>query len=742
METLHEKILRGQLWQSPGGVHPPTNKHTTNTQPVATLPLAEKIIIPVKQHIGHFGEVLVKQGDHVLKGQPLSKPKSGLSLPVHASTSGTVVDIKPMPSAHPSAIPELSIIIEPDGDDRWTELHPILDYTLVDKTELIAKIQQSGISGLGGAGFPSYIKAQTALSRPIEYLIINGVECEPYITADDRLMQDYATHIRAGIDILVHLLQPQNVIVGIEDDKPLAIEAMKAACKSDESILIRAIPTKYPSGGEKQLIQILTGKQVPTGGIPADIGMVMQNVGTVHAIANAVQRGEPLISRIVTVAGDTIEKAQNYWVPLGTPISHVLKECHFTPEVNQRVIMGGPMMGFTLPHLNIPVVKITNCILAPSEAELPNAGKEMECIRCSACADVCPASLLPQQLQWYAKNNEHEKSKEYNLFDCIECGACAYVCPSEIPLVEYYRVEKATIKQLDEEQRQAEQAKKRFEQRNQRLEREKQERAEKHRLAAEKRRQAMEGNNEKDKVADALARIKAKKAGATQGVNENNTAEQNATDNTERSPKDAVAAAIARAKAKKANANANANVEHQKKPTDNANSDNEKDKAAGSDANITNTQDNPKKAAIAAAVARAKAKKEAQNKSLNETNSQPELKHQVTSSAESKASELPQENESSASKSNKQEAIAAAIARAKAKRDEKLAELQRSEHSTSTTATKQSSATSSTEPKVTEEKSSISSNDAESPEQQKKAKIAAAIARAKAKREQQENTKK
>jgi electron transport complex protein RnfC len=369
-------------------------------------------------------------------------------VPVHAPSSGTITDVTLMPSAHPSALPELSVIIKPDGRDQWCTLNPVKNSKALSHDELVNIIHQAGISGMGGAGFPTYVKADS--KQPIEFLIINAVECEPYITADDTLMREHAKEIVQGVELMQQLLNPTLCIVGIEDNKPQAIAAMKQAAEHNSKILIQIVPTVYPSGGEKQLIKLLTNREVPSNGIPTDIGILVYNTGTLFAVQQAVFEGKPLIERVVTVTGNTIHKPGNVWALLGTEIKHLLDCQGFSPVPQQRVVMGGPMMGFTLPTVRISVVKTTNCILAPDHNELVDAGPEKACIRCSACADACPVSLLPQQLQWFAKSKEYDKLQEHNLFDCIECGACAYVCPSEIPLVQYYRVAKVEIKEQQE----------------------------------------------------------------------------------------------------------------------------------------------------------------------------------------------------------------------------------------------------------------------------------------------------
>lgn len=516
MSADTKTIAAGHIWTFPGGIHPPERKALANSQPLRELPLARHYSVPVKQHSGEPGEIIVRVGQSVLAGQPLTQVGVGFGLPVHAPTSGMVTAIGPGRIAHPSGLPDVVITIAADGHDTHAPPLPILKAEHASRAQMLEQLRLAGIAGLGGAGFPTAQKL--ALQRPLEYLIINGVECEPYISADDSLMREHAATILRGADLLLDMTQCPQALIAIEDNKPEAIAAMQAVISDFARMQLRVVPTKYPSGGEKQLIQLLTGRQVPSRGLPIDIGLVMQNVGTAYAVARAIDHGEPLIQRVVTVTGEHVAKPGNYWVRLGTPVDHLLTVTRFTAAPNQRVIMGGPMMGFTLPDLSVPVVKITNCILVPSNSELAPPQQEMPCIRCGACADVCPAQLLPQQLQWLAKAKDYDGLDQQNLFDCIECGACAYVCPSEIPLVHYYRKAKAEVRNIAREKAKAEVARERFEARNERLEREKAERSERHRLAAEARKKAQAeavktgADNPQDAVQAAIARAKARKA--------------------------------------------------------------------------------------------------------------------------------------------------------------------------------------------------------------------------------------
>ncbi|EOY9124458.1 electron transport complex subunit RsxC [Providencia stuartii] len=659
MFKLFNWSKKDNIWDFSGGIHPPEMKLQSSQTPMRVASIPDELIIPLQQHLGPEGELIVKVGEHVLKGQPLTRGV-GRTVPVHASTSGTITAIKPMVTAHPSGLKELSVCLKADGLDSWCELFPEPDYLQLTPQQLLQKIEQAGIAGLGGAGFPTASKLAGGKDA-IKTLIVNAAECEPYITADDRLMQEHADEVIEGCRVLQHLLNPDQILIGIEDNKPEAIAALKKAITAhDKQIFVRVIPTKYPSGGAKQLTKILTGKEVPSGARSSQIGVLMQNVGTVVAIKRAVIDGQPLIERVVTVTGESITSPGNFWTRLGTPVHHLLQQTGFTPASEQMVIMGGPLMGFTLPDLKVPVVKICNCLLVPSVEEVGQKPIEEACIRCGLCVEACPAALLPQQLYWFSKGKEHEKAQKHNLFDCIECGACAYVCPSNIPLVQYYRQEKAEIREIKQEERRAAEAKLRFEAKQQRMEREKLAREERHKKAA-----VQVEASDKDAVAAALARVKAKQATATSDIHviagaapdnsaviaaraarkEQARAKQaekqaaaSAVDETSSDPrKAAVAAALARAKARKASQENNGDsVTPTEAPAVSANGD------------------DPRKAAVAAAIARAKAKKAAQQ-------------------AEAEAKPATVETEP-ADVDPRKAAVAAAIARAKAKKAAQQAE--------------------------------------------------------------------
>ncbi len=463
-----------KIWPVTGGVHPPDNKEQSLRQPLADLPLPDRLILPFNQHIGAPARPVVTVGQQVLKGELIAEASGHVSANVHAPTSGTVSNIGDYPLPHPSGMRAACVVITPDGADRWIEHRDIADYRELPVADLLQRIRAAGIAGLGGAGFPSAVKLSPAPDKTINTLIINATECEPYITADHCLMQTCPEEVISGVRILWYLLgQPAEVLIGIEDNKVSARDALVAALRDGAGecpIEVVEFPTVYPSGGERQLIQILTGQELPTGKLPADLGILCQNVGTVHAIHRAVQYGEPLISRITTVTGEAVARPGNYRVLLGTPIEHVLAHCGFDAEQCPRLVMGGPMMGFTLLDTAMPVIKTTNCLLAPSHREMPPAPPAQPCIRCGLCAEACPASLLPQQLFWYSQAHDHDMLESHNLFDCIECGACAYVCPSNIPLVQYYRASKGEIRQIHLEKQKADRARERFEFHQQRIE--------------------------------------------------------------------------------------------------------------------------------------------------------------------------------------------------------------------------------------------------------------------------------
>lgn len=475
----------GTRFDFPGGVHPPENKQQSLQIPIRQAPLPEQLIVPLRQHRGDPGRVLVHVGTHVLTGQPLSEGDPERSVPVHAPTSGTVTAIAPHAVPHPSGLEETCIHIEVDGWDQWCELTPCP--ANAGTVERYDHLHRAGVVGLGGAGFPTRDKLQSAGEAP-ECLIINGAECEPYITADQALMRERPESVIAGALVLWELVGAEQCLIGIEDNKPAAIEAL-TQCTEGTGIEIRVVATRYPSGGERQLIQLLTGREVPSGGLPADIGVLCQNVATAVAAERALRLGEPVIRRITTLTGEALTSPGNVEARIGTPLDHLLMVAGLDPERLNRLILGGPLMGFDLSTTGLPLIKTANCLIAGTAEELPDPPIPQPCIRCGLCEQACPVDLLPQQLYWFASASEHQKAEHFDLFDCIECGACDWVCPSHLPLTDYYRHSKGVLRQEKKEQAEADHARKRFEQRQARLEREQTEREQRRRARQQARQQ-------------------------------------------------------------------------------------------------------------------------------------------------------------------------------------------------------------------------------------------------------------
>jgi len=522
-----------KLWTFHGGVHPPFHKEESNQLKSEFAGIPQQLVLSMQQHIGKEAVPVVSVGDQVYKGQIIAEADvNNLSANIHAPTSGKINAIEERTLPHPSGLAGLCIVIDTDGKDDWgdCQLKPYPDYQNTEISTLIERLQVSGIVGLGGAAFPTVVKVASSVDKPIKTFIINGAECEPYITCDDRLMREKSAEIITGIKIIQQMVKPDECLIAIEDNKPEAIEAMRKACAAEQSIEVVVIPTIYPSGGEKQLIKILTGKEVPAGKLPMDMGILGQNVGTVYSIYQAIIEGIPLISRLITVTGNGIQQPQNFEVLNGTPISYLAERAGGYTKMADHLIMGGPMMGFALKNDEIPVVKATNCTLFISTTVLNESNSAyanqptLPCIRCGKCMDACPVNLLPQQLYWHIRAKDFERAEEHYLNDCIECGACSYVCPSHIPLVDYYRFAKGEIRDQAKAQKKADLARQRHEFLEFRKQREKREREEKraaHKAALRKKKEAaakakaaggeVAKDDKSDAIKAALQRAKAKK---------------------------------------------------------------------------------------------------------------------------------------------------------------------------------------------------------------------------------------
>lgn len=461
------------LFENPrlrGGVHAEECKSDTSGRVIAFgLPLPKKLYIPVQQHIGKPAEPVVKVGDAVLKGQLLAHSQGAISAPVHAPSSGTIVDVVDYPAPHPSALPVRTLVLETDGLDRWGETVIPLDPFQLEPEEICLRVGAAGVVGLGGAVFPSAVKLGLGRKNRVRTLLINAGECEPYLTCDDRLMQERAGEIVSGIRLMLRGMEAFDAIVGIEDNKSEAYKAMQQACKPYSNIRVEQVPTRYPMGWDRQMLRYLTGREIPADGRATDIGVVIHNVATAHAVYRAVALGQPLISRVVTVAGGAVGAPQNVEVLIGTLISEVLAFCRTDKNRVARLLMGGPMMGDALPLAEVPVVKACNGILALS-AEQIDQPEVKPCIRCSSCVTACPAGLLPLEMASRIRANQLDAAVGLGLKDCISCGSCSYVCPSNIPLVHYFKYASGELYKRQQMEHKSAQTRRLAEDRSRRLE--------------------------------------------------------------------------------------------------------------------------------------------------------------------------------------------------------------------------------------------------------------------------------
>lgn len=505
-------MLKLKLFGFRGGVHPEGKKSATSGHEIQKMPIPEKLFIPLQQHIGAPANPEVSVGDKVLKGQLLAQSQGMVSAPVHAPTSGTIVDISDYPAPHPSGLPVRTIVLESDGEDRWIDNISQLDPLTLKPQEIAMRVGSAGIVGMGGATFPSAVKLKLSARNKIDTLILNGGECEPYLTCDDRIMQERPEQIVDGVKIILHAIGAETAYLVVEDNKPAALNALDKACKGLKNISVVKVPARYPMGSEKHMIQTVTGKEVPAGGLGADIGILVHNMGTAYAIHRAVRHGQPLVSRVVTVGGGAVSKPQNVEVPIGTRLRDVIDFCGGLTSEPARIIMGGPMMGQMMPNLDVPIVKGSSGILALSAQEIA-AEESMPCIRCSSCVRACPNGLLPLQMAAQIKADNLDKVVDLGLIDCVSCGCCSYVCPSHIPLVQYFNYAKGELAARQQAKHKAQENKKLIEFRNERLERE---RIAKEEAAALRKAEAAKRKAEREAAAAAK---KAKQAAAATAAN-------------------------------------------------------------------------------------------------------------------------------------------------------------------------------------------------------------------------------
>ncbi len=426
------------------GIHPQYNKDLASGKSIAVASLPKRIVVPLSQHIGAPAQADVSIGDEVKTGQVIGTTTGFVSSPVHSSVSGKVIAIADFPT--PGGRNVTSIVIESDEKDEAVDYKETPDYMNLGADDFRNMIKDAGIVGLGGAAFPTNVKLSPPKEKKIDTVLINGAECEPYLTADHRMMVERAADVVEGLKILMKTLDVSEGYIGIEENKPDAIEAMKSASSGESNIEVHALEIKYPQGAEKMLIKAIKGKEVPTKGLPMDVGVVVQNVGTALAIYEAVRYGKPLIERVVTITGNGVKEPANMMIRIGTLFSDVIDQCGGLVEGAVKVISGGPMMGFAQWTLDVPVIKGTSGILVLSEKEYVSADDYSACIRCGSCLDVCPMGLNPSQLSILSEKGFYDETKDYNLFDCFECGSCAFVCPAKRPMVQFMRLAKSQVK--------------------------------------------------------------------------------------------------------------------------------------------------------------------------------------------------------------------------------------------------------------------------------------------------------
>lgn len=460
-----------KLFRIRGGVHPEGRKRLSEDQPIEDLPLPELLHVPLQQHIGAPAVAIVSKGDKVKKGQVIATAQGNISAPVHAPSSGTVVGLGRYAAPHPSGLPGRTITIRTDGLEEWAELPAPMDGFTADPKDIAKRVSECGVVGMGGATFPSSVKLNLGQRYDLHTLIINGAECEPYLTCDDRLMREYADDITIGVRIMARALNVKRSIVAIESNKPSAIRAMSQAANTYDDVTVVEVPARYPMGSEKHLTQTLLGLETPARGLTADIGAVVHNVATAFAVFEAVTKGIPLISRIVTVSGEAVTRPSNLRVPIGTPIAKLIEHVGAYTTEPERLLLGGPMMGQPLVNLKVPLVKGTNGVLALAGLQAATQVTTTSCIRCASCVEACPCGLVPLEMVAAIRKEEMELATKSGLMDCVGCGSCAYVCPSNIPLVQYFNYAKGRITAVQRIEHKQKETKRLADQRTERMER-------------------------------------------------------------------------------------------------------------------------------------------------------------------------------------------------------------------------------------------------------------------------------
>jgi Na+-translocating ferredoxin:NAD+ oxidoreductase subunit C len=459
-----------KLFPIRGGIHPDYRKEFTSEKAIVALPMPHTLYLPVQQHMGAPAAIAVNEGDLVKKGQVLARGQGAVSAPVHAPTSGRIASIAEVTAPHPSGLAQVTIVLESDGKDEWAELPAaIADPFAALPQQIRERVAQSGIVGMGGATFPSAVKLGLGTQKKLDILLLNGAECEPYLTCDDRVMREHAAEVIDGARIMAHALGARRIVVAIEQNKPQALSIMAQAAAAFADTEVVGVPVQYPMGSERHLTQAITGRETPARKLTADIGVVVHNVATARAVHHAVRFGRPLLSRVVTVSGQAVAEAKNIDVPIGTKVAELIGFCGGLSQPPRRIITGGPMMGQPLPSLDVPVVKGTSGILALTAAEV-NEQPSQPCIRCGTCVTICPCGLVPVEMAAFIRKENMDAAAHAGVMDCVSCGSCSYVCPSHIPLVHFFNYAKGRINAADRDRRKREQVKVLAEAHNARLE--------------------------------------------------------------------------------------------------------------------------------------------------------------------------------------------------------------------------------------------------------------------------------